>query len=49
LELGSVWNRLGAEVILLEALPDFLPVADKDVSKQAAREFKKQGLAWSRC
>jgi len=44
LELGSVWNRLGAEVILLEALPDFLPIADKDVSKQAAREFKKQGL-----
>ncbi len=44
LELGSVWSRLGAEVILLEALPDFLPIADKDVSKQAAREFKKQGL-----
>lgn len=44
LELGSVWNRLGSEVILLEALPDFLQVADKDVSKQAAREFKKQGL-----
>ena len=44
LELGSVWNRLGSEVILLEALADFLPVADKDVSKQAAREFKKQGL-----
>jgi len=44
LELGSVWNRLGAEVVLLEALPEFLPVADKDVSRQAAREFKKQGL-----
>lgn len=44
LELGSVWNRLGAEVTLLEALPDFLALADKDISKQAAREFKKQGL-----
>lgn len=44
LELGSVWNRLGAKVTLLEALPDFLEVADKDISKQAAREFKKQGL-----
>ncbi|MFC1796367.1 dihydrolipoyl dehydrogenase [Pseudomonadota bacterium] len=44
LELGSVWNRLGSEVILLEALPDFLSMADRDVSKQAAREFKKQGL-----
>ena len=44
LELGSVWSRLGSEVTLLEALPDFLALADKDVAKQAAREFKKQGL-----
>ena len=44
LELGSVWNRLGSKVILLEALPDFLALADKDISKQAAREFKKQGM-----
>jgi dihydrolipoamide dehydrogenase len=44
LELGSVWSRLGSKVTLLEALPDFLAVADKDISKQAAREFKKQGL-----
>jgi len=44
LELGSVWNRLGSKVTLLEALPDFLALADKDVSKLAAREFKKQGL-----
>lgn len=44
LELGSVWKRLGAEVVILEALPDFLAVADGEVSKVAAREFKKQGL-----
>ncbi len=44
LELGSVWSRLGAEVTLLEALPDFLPLVDRDVSRAAAREFKKQGL-----
>jgi len=44
LELGSVWKRLGAEVTILEALPDFLAVADADVSKTAAKEFKKQGL-----
>jgi dihydrolipoamide dehydrogenase len=44
LELGSVWKRLGAEVVILEALPDFLAVADAEVSKVAAREFKKQGL-----
>jgi dihydrolipoamide dehydrogenase len=44
LELGSVWKRLGAEVTILEALPDFLAVADGEVAKVAAREFKKQGL-----
>ena len=44
LELGSVWKRLGAEVTILEAMPDFLAAADAEVAKTAAREFKKQGL-----
>src|SRR5688500_10619678 len=44
LELGSVWNRLGSEVTILEALPDFLAAADKEVAKVSAREFKKQKL-----
>ncbi|PJK01215.1 dihydrolipoyl dehydrogenase [Lysobacteraceae bacterium NML91-0213] len=44
LELGSVWKRLGAEVVILEAMPEFLAAADAEVSKVAAREFKKQGL-----
>jgi dihydrolipoamide dehydrogenase len=44
LELGSVWNRLGSEVTLLEALPDFLALADADIAKQAHRIFKKEGL-----
>jgi dihydrolipoamide dehydrogenase len=44
LELGSVWKRLGSEVTILEALPDFLGTADADIVKAAAREFKKQGL-----
>jgi dihydrolipoamide dehydrogenase len=44
LELGSVWRRLGAEVVILEALPEFLAAADADIAKAAAREFKKQGL-----
>jgi dihydrolipoamide dehydrogenase len=44
LELGSVWRRLGAEVTLLEALPEFLSVADVDVAREAARVFAKQGL-----
>jgi dihydrolipoamide dehydrogenase len=44
LELGSVWNRLGSEVTIIEALPDFLAVADADVAKVAAKEFAKQKL-----
>ncbi|HZF99267.1 MAG TPA: dihydrolipoyl dehydrogenase [Pseudoxanthomonas sp.] len=44
LELGSVWKRLGAEVTILEALPDFLAAADAEAAKTALKEFKKQGL-----
>jgi dihydrolipoamide dehydrogenase len=44
LELGSVWRRLGSEVTMLEALPDFLPIADQQLAKEAARHFKKLGL-----
>jgi dihydrolipoamide dehydrogenase len=45
LELGSVWKRLGAEVTILEALPDFLAAADQAVSKEAWKTFtQKQGL-----
>ena len=44
LEMGSVWRRLGAEVTVLEALPDFMGFADKDVAKEALKVFTKQGL-----
>jgi dihydrolipoamide dehydrogenase len=44
LELGSVWARLGAEVVVIEALPDFLMAADQQVAKDALRLFGKQGL-----
>ncbi|MCG8433690.1 MAG: dihydrolipoyl dehydrogenase [Gammaproteobacteria bacterium] len=44
LELGSVWKRLGAEVILLEAMNEFLFMADQQIAKDAMRQFKKQGL-----
>jgi dihydrolipoamide dehydrogenase len=44
LELGSVWRRLGAEVTVLEALPDFLAMADRQLAAEAARHFRKQGL-----
>jgi dihydrolipoamide dehydrogenase len=44
LELGSVWSRLGSEVVILEAMDDFLFMADRDVGKEAQKQFKKQGL-----
>ncbi len=43
-ELGSVWRRLGAQVTVLEALPGFLLPADPAVSKEALKQFQKQGL-----
>jgi dihydrolipoamide dehydrogenase len=44
LELGSVWRRLGAEVTVLEALDEFLPMADAAISKEALKHFRKLGL-----
>jgi len=44
LELGSVWRRLGAEVIVLEALERFLAAADQQLAQEALRHFRKQGL-----
>jgi len=44
LELGSVWNRLGADVTVVEFLDQLLPGMDGDVRKEAGRIFKKQGM-----
>ena len=44
LELGSVWARLGAKVTVIEAMEDFLNMADKEVARETFKDFKKQGL-----
>lgn len=44
LELGSVWRRLGSEVIVVEFLDQLLPGMDMDIRKEAAKIFKKQGM-----
>jgi len=44
LELGSVWNRLGSEVIVLEAMDRILPSMDAELAKTAHKIFEKQGL-----
>ena len=44
LELGSVWSRLGSQVVLLEAMKDFLPMVDKKLAGLAKRSLIKQSL-----
>ena len=44
LEMGSVWNRLGAEVVVVEFLDQLLPGMDGEVRKEAGKIFKKQGM-----
>src|SRR5205085_8088506 len=46
LELGSVWRRLGAEVIVVEFLDRILPGMDGEVCKQFQRLLEKQGIAF---
>jgi dihydrolipoamide dehydrogenase len=46
LELGSVWRRLGSEVIVVEFLDGALPGMDGEVRKQAQRLFEKQGMTF---
>jgi dihydrolipoamide dehydrogenase len=44
LELGSVWNRLGSKVIVLEAMNRILPGMDNELSQLAQRIFSRQGI-----
>ena len=44
LELAGIWNRLGAETILLEAQETFLSLADQQISREAYRIYSEQGL-----
>ena len=44
LEMGSVWRRLGADVMILEGLPTFLGAVDEQIAKEAKKAFDKQGL-----
>ena len=44
LELGSVWRRLGSEVVVFEAMDAFLPMADKALAKDFQKLLTKQGM-----
>lgn len=44
LELGSVWGRLGSDVVVIEAMDKFLPAMDQDIAKESQKILSKQGL-----
>ncbi|QPF92089.1 dihydrolipoyl dehydrogenase [Bradyrhizobium commune] len=46
LELGSVWKRLGADVVVVEFLDRILPGMDGEIAKQFQRILEKQGFAF---
>jgi dihydrolipoamide dehydrogenase len=46
LELGSVWRRLGSEVIVVEFLDRILPGVDAEVCRQFQRILQKQGMTF---
>jgi dihydrolipoamide dehydrogenase len=46
LELGSVWRRLGAEVVVVEFLDRILPGVDNEVARQMQRMLERQGIAF---
>lgn len=44
LELGSIWNRLGAKVTVFETLQRILPTMDRQIADTLYRSLRKQGL-----
>jgi dihydrolipoamide dehydrogenase len=46
LEMGSVWNRLGAKVTVVELLPRVAPFADAQLSTLLERSLKAQGMVF---
>ena len=43
-EVASAYGRLGSEVLLLEALPQILPLEDEEIAKVVARDVAKQNV-----
>ena len=44
LEMGSVWNRLGSKVTVVEALDRIVPTMDEEIATEFMKSLKKQGL-----
>ncbi|MBF0189061.1 MAG: dihydrolipoyl dehydrogenase [Magnetococcales bacterium] len=47
LEMATIWRRLGADVTIIEALPEILPGVDPVLIRNAKRLFRKQGLVFA--
>ncbi|MES2318860.1 MAG: dihydrolipoyl dehydrogenase [Pseudomonadota bacterium] len=47
LELGSVWRRLGSQVTAIDAMAEFLPSADPDVSREMLKSMSAQGMRFA--
>ncbi len=45
-ELGSVWQRLGASVTVVELKERILPEVDEQLARIARKEFEKQGMTF---
>ncbi|GAA4921152.1 dihydrolipoamide dehydrogenase [Actinomycetospora succinea] len=45
-EFASVWKSFGAEVTIVEALPNLVPNEDEFLSKQLERQFRKRKIAF---
>ena len=43
-EFASIFRRFGSEVIVMEMLSRLVPVEDEEVSKELAKNFKKNGI-----
>lgn len=44
LELGSVWQRLGAQVTVVEFADRIVPAMDQEVGKELLKNLQKQGM-----
>jgi len=43
-EFATIWSAYGSQITLVEMLPNILPLADEEVSKELAKAFKKRGI-----
>jgi dihydrolipoamide dehydrogenase len=45
MEFATVWNRYGVKVTVVELMSHALPLEDEEISIEAEKQFKKEGIA----